>query len=217
MAGAQSHARFLLQRIAEEAQHATELDDPLEQAHVIATLLQPYSGWALREAVLDCRDAGAQWSKIAPEVGLSQAVLSRQVRGTGPVVTIAPRYSTSQDNLDAQTPLRLAATSLAQRMTALAAHGAGAPTAEHLYIAVMAMTQAQATLHVALILRTIEEVLRIADGIEQAHGPAAAALTEAERGVWAGICELRTAYERDHGAIRMTAELDAVSAGEGPR
>ncbi|WP_042373070.1 hypothetical protein [Streptacidiphilus neutrinimicus] len=200
-----SHTTYLLQRIIEEARHALDANDPLEQARLIATLIQPYTGWALRETVLDCRDAGTQWSRIAPEVGLSQAVLSRQVRGTGPVVTIAPSYNASLGNPGAQTPLYLAATILVQRMADLAATAPDTPTAKNLHITVMALGQALAATQPGLLSKTVEEVLRIADAAgEEDHG---SGKTVQERLVREAIDELRTAHERGQGAIRMPVEL----------
>ena len=205
-AGESSHARYLLRRIAEEAQRALELDDPMERARVIATLIQPYSGWALREAVLDLRDTGARWSRIAPDVALSQAVLARQVRGAGPVVTIAPSYSPLADHPGTPAPLHLAATALVRRMTELAATESESPTAQHLCITVMALGQGLTAGHPGPLAKTVDEVLRVAAGAAAAdRGLAQTTPSDLERSVWAAIDELRTAYDRGRGAIRMAA------------
>jgi hypothetical protein len=201
-----AHTRFLLGRIAEEAQRAQALEDPLEQAKVLALLIQPYTGWALRGAVDDCRGADMKWSVVAPEVGLSQAVLSRQVRANGPVVTITPYYGPSSRNADGQTPLRLAATSLVHRTMALAMQSSDerSPLLAGLYIAVMAMAQAQATNQAEPVLRTIREVLRQADEFGAA---AATAGSEPERAVLGALDELRTAFRRDQATLRVATEL----------
>jgi hypothetical protein len=213
-----SHSAYLLRRIAEEAQRAQDLDDPREQAKVIATLIQPYAGWALREAVLDCRDAGAKWSEIASEVGLSQAVLSRQARGIGPVVTIAPSYDRADRNADAQTPLRLAATTVVHSTMALGMAHPDTPTVKHLYIPVMAMAQAQTANQAEPLLHTVRQVLHTADQVAKAHHDLGATTPgEHERAVWAALDELRTAHQRDHGAIRVAAELNALPKGQGKR
>lgn len=217
-AGAPSHAHYLLGRIAEEAERAQHLEDPLEQARVIATLIQPYSGWALREAVLDCRDASTKWSEIAPVVALSQAVLARQARGSGPVVTIAPSYSSSAGNVDAQTPVRLAMTTLVHRVMGLAMHYPETETAKRLYLPVMAMAQAQSTNQVEPLLRTVGEVLRTADQTEQeCFRLGVTSEVEEEREVWDAIAELRRSYSRNHGDIRVAAELQALARDEGQR
>jgi len=209
--GVLSHTEYLLRRIAEEAQRARELEDPLEQARVIAELIQPYSGWVLREAVLDCRDGGRKWSQIGPVIGLSQAVLSRQARGTGPIVTIAPSYNDSAGNLDAQTPVRLAMTSLVRRVMGLAMSHPETETAKRLYLPVMAMAQAQATMPAEPLLRTVGEVLRTADQVDaECFRLGETSAVEEERAVWAALDELRTAFQRDHGAIRVAAELNAL-------
>ncbi|MEJ8654870.1 hypothetical protein WKI65_44235, partial [Streptomyces sp. MS1.AVA.3] len=76
-------AGYLLGRIVEEAQRAQGLP-PREQAEALAQLIQPYTGWALSEAVVECRGQGMTWATLAPDLGLTQAQLSRQVRANGP-------------------------------------------------------------------------------------------------------------------------------------
>ncbi|GAA0699078.1 hypothetical protein GCM10010193_62430 [Kitasatospora atroaurantiaca] len=217
-----SHTVYLLGRIAEEAQRAQLLEDPSEQAKALALLIQPYAGWALREAVGDCRGRGMSWASIGQEIGLSQAVLSRQARANGPVVTITPYYGLDSRNADGQGPLRLAATSLVHRMTGLAltASDERSPLLAKLYIAVMAMAQAQAALKAEPLLHTVREVLRLAD--EFGTDPAGReAFTETERGVWSALEELKTAFQRDQGTIRGADELgnavgtaDTTATGE---
>ncbi|MFJ1708497.1 hypothetical protein [Kitasatospora sp. NPDC088346] len=208
-----SHTRFLLGRIAEEAQRAQALEDPLEQAKALALLIQPYAGWALQAAVWDCRGRDMKWSVIAPEVGLSQAVLSRQVRANGPVVTITPYYGPGSRNADGQTPLRLAVTSLVRHTMALAMRSSDerSPLLARLYIAVMAMAQAQATNQVEALLTTVQEVLRQADGLAPET-----AVSEPDRAVLGALDELRTAFRRDQGTIRVAAELkQAIESSKG--
>jgi len=216
LTGAPSHTAYLLGRIAEEAQRARQLEDPLEQAKALALLVQPYAGWALREAVWDCRGRGMSWGAIGQEIGLSQAVLSRQARANGPVVTIAPYYGLDSRNADGQGPLRLAATSLVQRMTALAAtlrDGHGVPVAK-LYTAVMAMAHAQTTRKAEPLLTTAKEVLRQADALTADSGTPESA-TEAERDVWSALDELRTAVQRDQSTIRIADELNNDTTAQG--
>ncbi|WP_327071934.1 hypothetical protein [Kitasatospora sp. NBC_01302] len=206
-----SHTRFLLGRIAEEAQRAQELEDPLEQAKALALLIQPYAGWALREAVWDCRGNDMKWSVIAPEVGLSQAVLSRQVKANGPVVTITPYYGLDSRNADGQTPLRLAAFSLEKRVIALAMTTTDerSPLLARLYIPVLAMGQAMAANQAEPLLKTVKEVLRQADGLDSA-----AAGTEQEQAVLDSVGELGTAFERYQGTIRVAAELKQTTESQ---
>ncbi|WP_406192000.1 hypothetical protein OH807_41110 [Kitasatospora sp. NBC_01560] len=206
-----SHTRFLLGRIAEEAQRAQALEDPLEQAKALALLIQPYAGWALREAVWDCRGKDMKWSVIAPEVGLSQAVLSRQVRANGPVVTITPYYGLDSRNADGRTPLRLAAFSLEKRVIALAMTTTDerSQLLARLYIPVLAMGQAMAANQAEPLLKTVKEVLRQADGL----APSVAG-TEEEKAVLDAVGELGTALERYQGTIRVAEELKQAAESQ---
>lgn len=197
-----SNTSYLLERIAAEAQRAQDLD-PLEQAHALAKLIQPYAGWALREAVIDCREDGMSWSALAPELGLSQAVLSRQVRANGPVVTIAAYYGMDSRNADGQTPLRAAAVRCQRACEALTVTERSSELAQNLYIAVLAMAQALGANQAEPLLRTAGEVVRrvAATGLQDQNASAA------EREVLDAVAELERGL-RYEPTIRVAAELN---------
>lgn len=197
-----SNTSYLLERIAAEAQRAQDLD-PLEQACALAKLIQPYAGWALREAVIDCRSQGMSWSALAPEVGLSQAVLSRQARANGPVVTIAAYYGSDSRNADGQTPLRAAAVRCHRACQALTTTEPSSVLARDLYIAVLAMTQALGANQSESLLRTADEVVRrlAATGLQLRDA------TAAERELLDAVAELEQGL-RYEPTIRAAAELN---------
>ena len=192
---------YLLERIAAEAQRAQGLD-PLEQARALAKLIQPYAGWALREAVLDCREDGMSWSALAPEVGLSQAVLSRQVRANGPVVTIAAYYGADSRNAGGQTPLRAAAVRCQRACEALTLAERSSALGQDLYIAVLAMAQALGANQATPLLRTAGEVVRCVAAVGLPYQDASAA----EREVLDAVAELERGL-RYEPTIRTAAEL----------
>jgi hypothetical protein len=51
----------LCPRIVERAFKA----DPANRVYILAQSVQPFSGWALRWAVQDCRERGMPWTEIA--------------------------------------------------------------------------------------------------------------------------------------------------------
>lgn len=195
-----SSTSYLLERIAAEARRAQDLD-PLEQARALAKLIQTYAGWALREAVLDCRENGMSWSELAPEVGLSQAVLSRQARANGPVVAIAGYYGRDSRNAHGPTPLRAAAVRCHRASGALTAAEPSSDLAKDLYIAVLAMTQALGANQVTPLLRTAGEVVRRVAAADVQRQDA----TAAERELLDAVAELERGL-RYEPTIRAAAD-----------
>lgn len=170
---------------------------------MLARLIQPYAGWALREAVLDCRENAMPWSALAPEVGLSPAVLSRQVRANGPVVAIAGYYGQDSRNAHGPTPLRAAAVRCHRASGALTAAEPSSALARDLYIAVLAMTQALGAGEAAALLRTADEVVRraAAAGVQRQDA------TAAERELLDAVAELEQGLLYEH-TIRVANEQD---------
>ncbi len=71
----------MLDRVMAEAQRALDALDPASRADIIARFVQPYSGWALRWAIDDCRAHGMAWTTIA---GILDRPYSTVLRQTPP-------------------------------------------------------------------------------------------------------------------------------------
>lgn len=223
----ESHAVLLLRRLVEEAQRALETGDPLERIRVLSEFVQPYAGWALREAVLDMRDQrGIGWSFLADEVGLAPGVVARQARGLGPMVTIAPSYDTEAEP-QVRTPLRLAMRTLFERIGALERdeldRDEDNPVLDLLYTPVLAMNSAAVFGAVAPPPHAVEKVLQAADELDRVLAGDVDALGARERAVLEAVAELRTVYGREQGAVRrdrgrkpFPAWMFAAESGDAP-
>ena len=229
-ASVDSHAALLLRRLVEEAQRALDTGDPLERIRVLSEFVQPYAGWALREAVLDMRDQrGIGWSFMSEEVGLAPGVVARQARGLGPMVTITPSYDTEAEP-GVRTPLRLAMRTLFERIGDLERDeldrdedNADSPVLDLLYTPVLAMNSAAAFGAVAPPPHAVEKVLQAADELDRVLAGDVDALGARERAVLEAVAELRTVYGREQGAVRrdrgrrhlpVRAEAAQSSTGE---
>src|SRR5579863_8239324 len=137
------YADAMLRNIIDEASRALAIQDPIGRADIISGQIQPYAGWALRWAIQDCRAAGMTWQAIAAVLGRSYPALLRQFEAGGPVYTARAAQSAETRNYDGQTPLRRAATALAQQMRGLGMHGPDTFTYAHLHEAVDKLAAAQ--------------------------------------------------------------------------
>ena len=202
----------MLHRVMAETQRALNTLDPAGRADIIARFVQPYSGWALRWAIEDCRAHGMAWTTIAGTLDRPYSTVLRQMRAGGPVYAHQPAHSQSTRNFDAQTPLRRAATELAQRMAALVMSCPGSVTSIHLRDRVDRLSTAQAVIDSpAPLLEATKVVLAAANGIKGQLPPREAMPTE-ERAVWNILEELGICYRRDHTEIE-TAHRVMSQAG----
>lgn len=211
MPSAQSDA--MLRRLINEAQRALNAD-PASRANIIAQFVQPYSGWALRWAVEDCRARGMAWTAIADMLNRPYTTILRQMRAGGPVYAHQPAHSQCTRNFDAQTPLRRAATELAHRMRALAMSDPHSITNFHLYDRVDRLSSAQTVIDDPKpLLEATKVVIAAANGIKD-QIPAPEAMSVAERAVWNILEELDVCYQRDHKEIeaahRVMTEVGMV-------
>jgi len=198
----------MLQRVMIETQRALNALDPASRADIIAQFVQPYSGWALRWAIEDCRARGMAWTAIADTLDRPYSTVLRQMRAGGPVYAHQPAHSQSTRNFDAQTPLRRAATELAHRMAACPV----CVTRFHLRDWVDRLSTAQAVIDSpAQLLEATKVVLAAADGIKGKLPPRETMPIE-ERAVWTILEELDICYRRDHTEIE-TAHRVMSQAG----
>src|SRR6266567_6771465 len=140
---ASTYSGAMLRRLLEEVQRALGTNDPASRADFLAGVIQPYAGWALRWAIEDMRAYGMSWTTIAGIVGRPHPTLLRQYQAGGPIYVHHGAHSQGTRNFDAQTPLRRAATELAQRMTTLAARDPNTSTGLHLRGRVDRLSKAQ--------------------------------------------------------------------------
>jgi hypothetical protein len=205
---ARNYSDAMLQHIIEEATRALKIQDPAGRADVISSQLQPYSGWALRWAVEDCRARGMTWQTIAGMLGRSYPALIRQYEAGGPIYTVTPAQSPTSGNFDAQTPLRRAATAVAQHMVGLGMTESGSPIYAALHELADRLATAQCTIDdPADLLDAARELLAAADEIRST-----VRLSKPERETWATVEHLRACYERDHAEIETAHEvLSAVA------
>jgi hypothetical protein len=218
---AHDYSDAMLQHIVDEARRALSIQDPAGRADIISGILQPYTGWALRWAIEDCRARGLTWQAIAGMLGKSYPALLRQYEAGGPVYTVTPAQSPTSGNFDGQTPLRRAATALGQHMTGLGMTRPNCMTYAHLAEAVGKLTTAQGNIDdPAPLLRATHELLALADRI-RIHVPTP--IPKPERDAWATIDQLKACYERDrteieaaHQILSKVAELERPLA-EAPK
>lgn len=191
----------MLHRLIAEAQRALNALDPGSRADIIAQFVQPYGGWALRWAIEDCRAHGMSWTTIADILDRPYSTVLRQMRAGGPVYAHQPAHSQNTRNFDAQTPMRRAATELAQRMAALVLSYPDSVTSFHLRDRVDRLSTAQGVIdNPAPLLEATKVVLAAANGIKGQLPPGQAMPTE-ERAVWNILEELDICYRRDHTEI----------------
>jgi hypothetical protein len=207
------YAEQMLHHLANEVKRALDANDPINRAQIIAGLIQPYSGWALRWAIRDAREAGTSWPSLGHALGQEQATLYRQYQGGGPVVTIRPYHTAGTRNDDGQTPVRQAATKLVQQIQPPTVELQNSPTAA-LYRPVQAMADAMTTPEPEPLLRTVSHVLEVADKLASDHGYPAAATFPQEKAVWEACGTLRTIFANDRELIRAAAEVARMMRGE---
>jgi hypothetical protein len=197
----------MLHHLLEEVQRALRMQDPAGRADVLAGVIQPYAGWALRWAIEDCRLRGMSWASIAAIVGRPYPTIVRQIQAGGPVYVHQAAHSAATRNFDAQTPLRRAATELAQRMAGLAMRDPDSATNVYLREPVLRMSDAQATVKdPAPLLEATGVVVDAKIGIT-GQVPARDAMSEWERGVWEVLDELEACYRRDRREIEIAHDV----------
>ena len=191
----------MLQRVMAEAQQALNDLDPASRARIIAQFVQPYSGWALRWAIEDCRARGMAWTTIADILDRPYSTVLRQMRAGGPVYAHQPAHSQHTRNFDGQTPLRRAATELAQRMGSLVMAYPDSVTSFRLRDRVDQLATAQCVIdNPAPLLEATEVVLAAANGIK-GKLPRRETMPAEERAVWNILEELDICYQRDRTEI----------------
>ena len=80
----------MLHRVMAETQRALNTLDPAGRADIIARFVQPYSGWALRWAIEDCRAHGMAWTTIAGTWTGRTPQCSARCAPAGPVPRTSP-------------------------------------------------------------------------------------------------------------------------------
>lgn len=191
----------MLQRVMAEAQQALNDLDPASRARIIAQFVQPYSGWALRWAIEDCRARGMAWTTIADILDRPYSTVLRQMRAGGPVYAHQPAHSPNTRNFDGQTPLRRAATELAQRMGSLVMAYPDSVTSFYLCGRVDQLATAQCVIdNPAPLLEATKVVLAAANGIK-GKLPRRESMPAEERAVWNTLEELDICYQRDRTEI----------------
>jgi hypothetical protein len=201
----------MLQNLIDEAKRALRTQDPAGRADIISGQIQPYAGWALRWAIEDCRAAGLSWEAIAAMLGRSYPALLRQFEAGGPVYTARAAHSADTRNYDGQTPLRRAATALAQQMQGLGMHRPDTFTYAHLHEAVDKLATAQTVIDDPRpLLQATREVLALA-GVLRLHAQPFK-FPEAEGEIWDILDDLKACYERDRGQIKAANQLQAAAA-----
>ena len=204
-----TYADAMLQNIIDEARRALAIQDPIGRADIISGQIQPYTGWALRWAIEDCRAAGMTWQAIAGVLGRSYPALLRQFEAGGPVYTARAAQSPDTRNYDGQTPLRRAATALAQQMLRLGMQRPDSFTYAHLHEAVDKLATAQCvTDDPAPLLQATRDVLALAE-LLRPHATAQPFAVEAAA-IWEILDELKACYERDRGRIEAAHSIQAA-------
>jgi hypothetical protein len=203
----------MLRHLADAVNRALNANDPINRAQIIAQQIQPYSGWALRWAIRDTRETGTSWPSLGHALGQEQATIYRQFQGGGPVVAVRPYHTAGTRNDDGQTPVRQAATKLAQQIQPPTVELQNSPTAA-LYLPVRAMADAMTSPEPEPLLRTVSYVLEVADKLADDHGYPAVASFPQETAVWEALGTLRTVFARDRELIRAAAEVARMMRGE---
>jgi hypothetical protein len=206
-----SYSDAMLRNLISEAERALSIQDPLGRADVISGQIQPYAGWALRWAIDDCRARGLSWQQIAATLSRSYPSILRQFEAGGPVYTARAAHSAGTRNYDGQTPLRRAATALAQNMQGLGMHGPDTFTYTHLHEAVGKLASAQTVIDdPAPLLQATREVLALAGRLRMHAQPYK--FPEAETVIWGIIDDLKACYERDRGQIEAAHQIQTAAA-----
>ena len=161
---------------------------------MLAGVIQPYAGWALRWAIEDCRARGMSWSNIATIVGKPYPTIVRQLQAGGPVYAHQAAHSAGTRNFDAQTPLRRAATELAQRMAGLAMRDPDTLTNIDLRAPVLRLSDAQGTVRNPGPLLDATEIVVEAKNAISGKVSARDAMSKWERDVWEVLDELVACY-----------------------
>ena len=215
-----NYSDAMLRHLRDEADRALSMQDPSGRADVLATVIQPYAGWALRWAIEDCRTRGMSWASIAAIVGKPYQTIARQIQAGGPVYVHQGAHSDAARNFDGQNPLRRAATELAQRMAGLALRDPGSVTNFYLRERVLKLSDAQGEVNdPAPLLTATAVVLAGKQGIA-AKVPPPDEISKSERDVWETLDELEACYRRDKGAIetefrvRCDAEMMTPNVGD---
>jgi hypothetical protein len=202
----------MLRRLLEETQRALHTQDPIGRVDFLAGVIQPYAGWALRWAIEDARRQGHSWATISSLVGRPYPTILRQLQAGGPVYAHHPAQSRTSGNFDAQTPLRRAATELAQRMAALAMRDPDSVTNFYLRDRVLKLSDAQGVIdNPAPMLEATKLVVATARNIKS-EVRSRDTMSEWERDVWPVLDELDACYQRDRREIE-TAHKVMADAG----
>jgi hypothetical protein len=201
-----NYSDAMLRHLLEEVQRALSMDSA-GRADVLATVIQPYAGWALRWAIEDCRARGMSWASIALIVGKPYQTIARQIQAGGPIYLHQGAHSDATRNFDGQTPLRLAATELAQRMAGLAMRDHETLTNVYLREPVLKLSDAQGDVKdPAPFLDATKIVLEAKDAIA-AKVSAREKMSRYERDVWEILDELEACYRRDRREIELAHEV----------
>ena len=203
-----NYSDAMLRHLLDEVQRALRMQDPAGRADVLAGVIQPYAGWALRWAIEDCRARGMPWASISAIVGRPYPTIVRRVSTTAARCTCTrPRTPRARGNFDAQTPLRRAATELAQRMAGLAMRDPDSVTNFYLREPVLRLSDAQAKVKDPAPLLDATEVVVDAKNAITGQVPACEAMSEWERSVWEVLDELEACCRRDRREIEIAHDI----------
>ena len=202
-----NYSDAMLRHLLDEVQRALRIQDPAGRADVLAGVIQPYTGWALRWAIEDCRARGMSWASISAIVGRPYQTIVRQLQAGGPVYVHQAAHSAGTRNFDAQTPLRRAATELAQRMAGLAMRDPDCVTNIYLREPVLRLSDAQVKVKdPAPFLDATEAVVDAKKAIAD-QVPARDAMSDWERSVWEVLDELEACCRRDRREIEIAHDV----------
>ena len=209
-----NYSDAMLNHLREEVDRALRMQDPLGRADVLATVIQPYAGWALRWAIEDCRARGMSWANIAAVVGKPYQTVARQMQAGGPVYVNQAAHSDGTRNFDAQSPLRRAAASFVHHMTGLAMRDPDSVTNIELRLPMIRLHDGMCvTDNPAPLLEATADVVDAKNAITGTV-PRREAMSEYERSVWGVLDELEACYQRDGRVIELAHEAgrDAEAA-----
>jgi len=202
-----NYSDAMLRHLLDEVQRALRMQDPAGRADVLASVIQPYAGWALRWAIEDCRARGMSWASISAIVGRPHPTIVRQLQAGGPIYVHQAAHSAGTRNFDAQTPLRRAATDLAQRMAGLAMRDPDSVTNIYLREPVLKLSDAQAKVKDPALLLDATEVVVDAKNAIAGQVPVRDAMSEWERSVWEVLDELEACCRRDRREIEIAHDV----------
>lgn len=202
-----NYSDAMLNHLRDEVDRALSMQDPAGRADVLATVIQPYAGWALRWAIEDCRSRGMSWANIAAVVGKPYQTVARQMQSGGPVYVNQAAHSDGTRNFDAQTPLRRAAASFVHHMTGLAMRDPDSVTNIELRQPMIRLHDGMCvTDNPAPLLDATAGVVNAKNAITGAVPPRAE-MSEYERSVWEVLDELEACYQRDKVGIELAHEV----------